>query len=59
MNITVQQINEVVLLAAAVIGAISHLAAIVGHPEWMQRIKPLATFVDFLAGNYGKAKNAK
>lgn len=54
-----ENINEYIGIAAAVIAIASQLAAIFGKPKIIEAIKPLSAILDVLAGNYGKAKNAE
>lgn len=56
---TTEELQAYIIIAAAVMGVISQVVANLGHPEWVDRIKPIKTIIDLLAGNYGKAKNAK
>lgn len=53
-----ENIEQYILLAAAVMGVVSQIVANLGQPEWIERIKPIKAIIDILAGNYGKAKNA-
>lgn len=53
------QINEYALVAGSILGLMSQVAALIGKPKIVEAIKPLSMLVDLLAGNYGKAKNAK
>lgn len=54
---TPETIENYVLLAAAVMGVASQIVAILGQPEWIEKIRPIKAVVDIIAGNYGKAKN--
>lgn len=52
-----ENINEYLGIAAAVIAVATHVAAIIGKPAIIEAIKPLSVIIDIIAGNYGKAKN--
>jgi len=54
---TPENIEQYILLAAAVMGVVSQIVANLGQPEWIERIKPIKAIIDIIAGNYGKAKN--
>jgi len=51
-------IVDAVEVLPVVMYLISHLVAIFGTPELVSKVKPLATIVDVVAANYGRAKNS-
>lgn len=51
--------DQVITAAGIILAVMPHVAALIGTPAWLAKISAVQSIYNIIAGNWGKAKNAK